>query len=447
VIRDRRLAWRILIGGAGLVTLARILWTGLVQLSPDEAWYWSWGRDLALSYRDHPPLLGWILGLIPGPLGGSSEVWVRLPALVSGLVLLPLTHVLCREAGASRTSSLVAAFTGCLSLMACAGAVIVTPDAPLIVFWTLGLIFCVRLARGGSPWLLAAAAGAAGAACLSKLPGLLLLLGIGASVIPRRARWRRLLVPAIVAALVLGAALALLAIGEAGSGPGPVRFQAARLASASPSILGPVAFLAALVGLAGVLPAGGAVPLARAGLLRTRPTVAVLAWSFWPPLAGFTLLAAIVHVEPNWGAVAFPSLFAGWALLLDGLRERGGGRGVAAAALALNVVLALLVHLHAAGLLAAPYVGRGPAARLHGWRELARVVGSTGPGRLVTDEYGLAAPLSYYGRGDLDVVLEPGDVPAGEPRAVWRVEDGRLGLVRRVEGWRTGEGFRIRSGR
>jgi 4-amino-4-deoxy-L-arabinose transferase-like glycosyltransferase len=447
VIRDRRLAWRILIGGAGLITLARILWAGLVQLCPDEAWYWSWGRNLALSYRDHPPLLGWILCLIPEPLGGSSEVWVRLPALASGLVLLPLTHVLCREAGASRTSSLVAAFTGCLSLMACAGAVIVTPDAPLLVLWTLGLILSVRLARGGSPWLLAAAAGAAGAACLAKLPGLLLLLGIGAAVIPRRDQWRRLVAPAIVAALAIGAALALIAAGEAGSVPGPVRFQMARLADTSPSIVGPVAFLAALVGLAGVLPAGGVVPLASGRLLRTRPAAAVLAWSFWPALAGFTLLAAIVHVEPNWGAVAFPSLFAGWALLLDGLRERGRGRGVAAAALVLNVLLALLVHLHAAGLLAAPYVGRGPAARLHGWRELVRVIGSTGPGRLETDEYGLAAPLSYYGRGTLDVVLEPGEVPDAEPEAVWRVEDGRLGLSRRVEGWRSGEGFRIRCGR
>jgi len=445
VIQDRRLAWRILIGGAGLVTLARILWAGLVQLSPDEAWYWSWGRDLALSYRDHPPLLGWILGAIPASLGGSSEVWVRLPALVAGLLLLPLTHVLCREAGASRTSSLVAAFTGCLSLMASAGAVIVTPDAPLLVLWILGLISSVRLARGGSPWLLAAAAAAAGAASLAKLPGLLLLPGIGASVIARRGQWRRLLVPAIAAALAIGAALALLVVGEAGSGPGPVRFQMTRLASASPSIVGPVAFLAALVGLAGLLPAGGAVLLASRRRLRTRPAVTVLAWSFWPAVAGFTLLAAIVHVEPNWGAVAFPSLFAGWALMLDELRERG--RGVAAAALALNVVLALLVHLHAAGLLAPSFVGRGPASRLHGWRELARVIGATDPGRLKTSEYELAAPLSYYGRGALDVVLEPGDVPDGEPEAVWRVEDARLGLVRRVEGWRSGEGFRIRLGR
>jgi len=444
VIRDRRSVWRILLGGAALATFARILWAGAVQLSPDEAYYWSWGRDLALSYRDHPPLLGWILGLIPASLGSSSEVWVRLPALASGLLLFPLTYVLCREAAASRVSSLLAAFTGCLCVMGCAGAVIVTPDAPLMVLWTLGLILSVRFARGGSPWLLPAAAAAAGAACLAKLPGLLLLAGIGAALASRRSLGSRLIAPAIAAAIAIAVPLTLLAIGELEPGPGPALFQLARLSSASPSIVGPPAFLAALIGLAGILPVGGAVLLASRRALRTSPALAVLAWSFWPAVAAFTLAAAVISVEPNWGAVAFPSLFAGWALVLDRLRERG--RGPAVAAVCLNVVVAVLVHLHAAGLLAPSLVGRGPAEKLHGWRELALVVGSTDPGRLETDEYELAAPLSYYGRGALDVILVAGEEPRGEPAAVWRIEDGRLGLERRVEGWRSGEGFRIRSG-
>jgi 4-amino-4-deoxy-L-arabinose transferase-like glycosyltransferase len=389
--------------------------------------------------------MGWILGLIPDSLGGASEVWVRLPALVSGLLLFPLTYVLCRESSASRTSSLLASFTGCLSLMGCAGAVIATPDAPLLVLWTLGLALSVRLARGGSPWLLPAAAAAAGAACLAKLPGLLLLLGIGASVFSRRHLGRRLVGPAIAAVLVIALPLSLVAIGEIAPGTGPAAFQLARFSSTSPGIVGPAAFVAAIIGLAGLLPAGGAVLLASRRLLRESPAAAVLAWSFWPVVAACTLAAALIHVEPNWGAVAFPSLFAGWALVLD--RLRGRGRAAGAAALALNVVLALVVHLHAAGLLAPSLVGRGPASRLHGWRELARVVGSTQPGRLETGQYELAAPLSYYGRGVLEVVLVPGEEPVGEPAAVWRIEDGRLGLVRRVEGWRWGEGFRISAGR
>ncbi len=447
MIRDRRLAWRILLGGAGLATLLRILWAGAVQLSPDEAYYWSWGRELALSYRDHPPLLGWILALIPAPLGDASEVWVRLPALASGLLLLPLTYILCRECEASRASSLAASLTGCLSIMGCAGAVIVTPDAPLMVLWTVGLLLSVRLARGGSAWLLPAAAAAAGAACLAKLPGLLLLAGVGAAIASRRSLGRRLVAPAAVAALAVAAALALLALGEAGQGPGPVLFQLARFSSASPSAVGPLAFVAATCGLAGLLPAGAAVLLARPAGLRSSPVLAVLAWSFWPALVLLTLAAAVIRVEPNWAAVAYPSLFASWALVLDRLRKQGRGRGLAAAALVLNVALALLVHLHAAGLLAPTLVGRGPAARLHGWRELARVIGSTDPGRLETGQYDLAAPLSYYGRGSLEVILVPGAEPAAEPEAAWRIEDGRLGLVRTIEGWRTGEGFRIRSGR
>jgi hypothetical protein len=45
------------------------------------------------------------------------------------------------------------------------------------------------------------------------------------------------------------------------------------------------------------------------------------------------------------------------------------------------------------------------------------------------------------------VVLVPGDEPEDSPDAVWSIEDGRLGLERHVEGWRTTDGFRIRSRR
>jgi hypothetical protein len=308
----------------------------------------------------------------------------------------------------------------------------VTPDAVLIPLWTLCLVLCVRFARGESPWLLPAAAAAAGAACLAKLPGLLLLFAMGSALLVRRSLGRRLVLPAIAAAAALAAPLALLVVGELGGESGPAAFQLARLSSPSPSIVGPFAFLAATIGLAGILPAGGAVVLASRRVLGSGPAPLVLAWAFWPAMALFTLAAAAVHVEPNWGAVAFPSLFAGWALALDRLGR--SGRIPAAAALALNLVIAALVHLHAAGLVAPSLVGRGPAARLHGWSETAAVIESTGVECVATDDYSLAAPLGYYGRGRLEVRMADPAEGAPPPSVLWSVEDGRLGLTRRIEG-------------
>lgn len=431
--------WRLLAAAAALATMGRILFAGAVQLSPDEAYYTSWGRNLALHYRDHPPLIGWIMALVPSSLGGASEVWVRLPALLSGLLMVFLIHVLARSAGASPRSALIASLTGTFSLMGCAGAVIVTPDAPLMLLWSVSLILAVRVARGASPWLLAAASAAAAAACLAKLPGLLLVPGLALAAHARRQEGRRLVGPCVLSALVLVLPLALVT--------GPASFQLGRLSEASPRPLEPLVFLAAIVGLAGVLPAAGAAVLGPLRSTRSEPAIRVLAWTFWPAVAACTALAAAVHVEPNWGAVAFPSLFAGWAILLDRIAARGQARWLAGVALALNLAVAILVHLHAAGVLAPSLVGRGPAARLHGWREIADVIATAAPGRMQTDDYGLAAPLSHYGRGRIDVILveDRGSTAEVEPLAVWTAQDWRLGLVRRVEAARTQEGdIRIR---
>ena len=31
---------------------------------PDEAYYWLWSKNIALSYFDHPPLATWVLALL-----------------------------------------------------------------------------------------------------------------------------------------------------------------------------------------------------------------------------------------------------------------------------------------------------------------------------------------------------------------------------------------------
>ena len=72
---DGRTVLRILAACAALATLLRILWAGSVELAPDEAWYWQWGLDPALGYRDHPPLLmrGSPQGKMP-PTRMTSEI-------------------------------------------------------------------------------------------------------------------------------------------------------------------------------------------------------------------------------------------------------------------------------------------------------------------------------------------------------------------------------------
>jgi hypothetical protein len=65
----------------------------IIELSDDEAYYWSWSLKPALSYFDHPPLQAWTTALSTS-LFGKNNFAVRLPAILflifSGWLLLKL---------------------------------------------------------------------------------------------------------------------------------------------------------------------------------------------------------------------------------------------------------------------------------------------------------------------------------------------------------------------
>jgi 4-amino-4-deoxy-L-arabinose transferase-like glycosyltransferase len=56
-----------------LYLLGLKIWFGLV-VTPmgDEAYYWMWGQHLSWSYFDHPPLDGWLQGLVAAIFGWSN---------------------------------------------------------------------------------------------------------------------------------------------------------------------------------------------------------------------------------------------------------------------------------------------------------------------------------------------------------------------------------------
>src|SRR4029450_11337090 len=66
-----------------VVTTARLwyLQQGYLELSPDEAHYWEWSRRLDWSYYSKGPFVAYLIA-ISTALGGATELFVRLPAVV-----------------------------------------------------------------------------------------------------------------------------------------------------------------------------------------------------------------------------------------------------------------------------------------------------------------------------------------------------------------------------
>lgn len=148
------------------LTLWRLLYLCLapLDLSPDEAYYWDWSRQLAPGYYSKPPMVAWINALSTGALGNRAWV-VRLPAALLSAVALWALYQTARTLFDSRT-----AFWAAVISVASAGTallgLVMTIDAPLMCFWVLTLLFVAKAVKDSEGalrwWLLAGIFGGLG---------------------------------------------------------------------------------------------------------------------------------------------------------------------------------------------------------------------------------------------------------------------------------------------
>lgn len=158
-----------------LVTSFRFFVASRLELIPDEAYYWEWGRHLSWSYYDHPPMTAW---LISGAtfFGKTAEVWVRLPAILLGLGLSGLSWLLGKKLfPESKDCSRYSVILVNLVLIFALGCIIITPDTPLVFFCTLTLYLIYEATFNGKTlyWYLSGLT--LGLALLSKYTAVLLV--------------------------------------------------------------------------------------------------------------------------------------------------------------------------------------------------------------------------------------------------------------------------------
>ena len=367
-----------------------------LPLSPDEAYYWVWSRALAPGYLDHPPMVAlWIAG--GTALLGDGALGVR---LLSPLAAFGGSLLLARAAEdllPGRRAGVWAAAMLNATLLSGVGAVTMTPDTPLLLFWTATLWALARLhATGDGRWWLAAGA-AAGLALDSKYtagllaPAILLWLLASPTQRPLLARWQPW------TAAVLALALFAPVIGwNAAHGWASFARQGGRAGDWRPARA--AQFLAELAGgqiglatpLLAVLFAAGMVLSMRLAW-RRRPE--------WTLLAAFSVLPAAVfvqhalgdRVQANWPSVCYPAA----AIAAAGLRPSRWRLP----AVALGLAVTLLVWLQGvAAPLALPPRLDPTLMRLGGWPGLAAQVRAAaardGASYVAVDSYGLAAEMA-----------------------------------------------------
>ncbi|MGP1667484.1 MAG: ArnT family glycosyltransferase, partial [Rhodanobacter sp.] len=175
-----------------LLLLVRLWLDRHLELMFDEAYYALWSKHLAWGYLDHPPMVAlWIR--LSSWLFGHSEFGIRALGTLAAAAGGVLVYFLSSRLFENRTEAAFAGLLYCSMLLIAAGAIIITPDTPLLFFWSIAVYAVIRIYRDAD-WRWWAVAGAAmGFALQSKYTALLLGAGIVSSMIfvPGMRRWWR----------------------------------------------------------------------------------------------------------------------------------------------------------------------------------------------------------------------------------------------------------------
>ena len=162
-----------LIRATALLFCLRFLAAFLIDLAPQETYYWNYAEHPALSYFDHPPMIAWVIGAGQFFLG-KNALGVRLGGLLLTLLSTWLLYTLGRF-WFNRRAGLWAALLFQLIPLYFVYGLLITPDVPLIFFWLLTLYLVSLAVREEKKWAWYLAGAALGLCLLSKYTAIFLV--------------------------------------------------------------------------------------------------------------------------------------------------------------------------------------------------------------------------------------------------------------------------------
>ncbi len=390
----------------GLIGMA---YFGLAAVMPpldDELYYWCWAQNLQPSYFDHPPMTAYLIRASTSLLGDSVFA-IRLPACLSTLVVAAVVGGLMRHRRLVPAVLATPLFTF--------GAVLITPDTPLLLFWALYLRWLVAAHRrltpadgseGHVPWWLWVLGGVLlGGGALGKYT---MALAVPAGFVSFRLAgvpWRKWLPGYVghgIAAAVLFAPVLAYNVARDFE---PIRFQWAHAMAAA----GPKApawqtaggFAAVQVVLFGTWPFT-LFPwaLRRAKELSADPVLRVGLCLYAVPFGFFVLKSWRGPVEGNWALVSYLGFWPVAARWLAGCPERWRRPAVLAGfAVPALTVAGAAVHLVHPIEAYPPRTDRitRQGVRINVARRAAETIKDQGGGSVYTPTYQWVALLRFHG--------------------------------------------------
>jgi hypothetical protein len=346
---------------AGLAPVYLVLAAVLPPLD-DELYYWCWSERLQLSYYDHPPMTAYLIRAATAVFGDTLFA-IRLPAVVSTLTVLGVIGYLTRPRGLLPLVVFTPLFTF--------GAVLVTPDTPLLMFWALYLLWLVRIhewiggvvvkLRGGENtvprdltipppipiwfWLLGGLI--LGCGILGKYTtGLAMVAGFLSFALA--GNWRRWAVGYVVHLAVAVVVTLPILVHNIRYDFAPLLYQWKHsMSSREPGVVPFLSFVGIQLLLFGTLPFAVFVwAIARRQELLADPRLRVCACLFGFPFAFFLYKATRGPLEGNWALACYIAVWPLAAVMVERFRASAVWRRLTPAAFALPAVCVVFVAVH-----------------------------------------------------------------------------------------------------
>ncbi len=158
-----------------LLGIFSIFYNAFLPLHGDEAYYWVWSHHLQASYYDHPPMIAYMIHLTN--YISQSQWGVRLTNIFcmsfTAFYIFKLTKLLSDKKTALNSTLI---FTSIILVNA--GYILVTPDSPLMLFWSMSLYYSYRAIFISKKLDFILTGVAIGLMMLSKYASILFIIGL-----------------------------------------------------------------------------------------------------------------------------------------------------------------------------------------------------------------------------------------------------------------------------
>ncbi|KYG70793.1 hypothetical protein AZI85_02355 [Bdellovibrio bacteriovorus] len=304
-MKDFRRIWAISL-------IVKLILAALIPLSADEAYYWVWSQRLQLSYFDHPPMVAWLfyLGQIFEPFMHA----VRWPAVILGHGMLAVWYYILKDHVPFEKIK-VWVYLALFSPLLGFGSLIVTPDLPVMFFWSLSILLALKALQGKSLGIYAALGASLGLGFCAKYHIVLFVPCLLVYLFAER-KWKDVRISGVVLTVITGLIFcAPVILWNVQNNFASFEFQLKH--GLEKSSYNPEWTLSYVLGQILIL-----FPLVFWAALRSK-VPASLRWLYyfgWGPLLFFFLTSFRALVEANWPIIGYPAVL-GLALFHEKIQK------------------------------------------------------------------------------------------------------------------------------